>query len=757
QKAVAVYKNVLKLSPGTVAAHLKLGALFKQLGLMSDAVQQFDQGALALQRGGKLVDAVAALRQAIEIQPDNVVLRVKLAESASQAGLNEEAVREFAKAAEQLKAHGRIDESMRVIERLLFHQPTNFARARELAEAYIAKGSPRLALPKLQACLNADERDPRTLSLLAKALEQLGQAPKAIAVLKELVRLCEDLGRANERDAAVLRGLTLDPDDRELRAASARNQVRDLGESAAEATPPPVVSRNVAGAGGGTFDLSGIVRIPAGGNSSGRVVAAVGSTDSGGRSVGSRVSLDAGSGPDLSRVLAEADVFVKYGLLERAADHLGRVFDVDPESRDARERLIAVLQRLGRTHDAAQHLTVLAQQVARTSPAEGRKLAEKALRLDPGCEKARALFAELTGSRLDPLPGIALDVPDDDPSADLLTPPLTRLSPTLGPNDLDADVHPGDFMIDLVIDEDEASAAAGARHGEVAEDLVTPPPAVAGGASPLVVARRDRFEDTVQDDDDPAGAFSENAATIAVDGLQDLIAAQADSDEAELSAELKQVDFFVDRALSEEARALLRDLATRFPRHPRVAGKLRELQLLDARLSAGVATLEVAPRPPLAARRPPPSRTIIEGPSIESTPSPRAVVEGGHADFSTHADLAVAYKEMGLFDAAIGELKLLALDPTREVFALTTMGECFEAKGTFTEAVLRYKRALNCEQVTREETLALYYLLGGAFERLGDISEALYFYEKVTKREPSFRDAIQKVADLKPRMVKRAR
>ena len=76
QKAVAVYKNVLKLTPGTVTAHVKLGGLFKQLGLVSDAVNQFEQAAAALQRAGNGADAVAALRQAAEVQPENVVLRV---------------------------------------------------------------------------------------------------------------------------------------------------------------------------------------------------------------------------------------------------------------------------------------------------------------------------------------------------------------------------------------------------------------------------------------------------------------------------------------------------------------------------------------------------------------------------------------------------------------------------------------------------------------------------------------------------------
>jgi tetratricopeptide (TPR) repeat protein len=143
--------------------------------------------------------------------------------------------------------------------------------------------------------------------------------------------------------------------------------------------------------------------------------------------------------------------------------------------------------------------------------------------------------------------------------------------------------------------------------------------------------------------------------------------------------------------------------------------------------------------------------------SLEHTPAPRAIVADGQAaDLSTHADLGIAYKEMGLYDAAITEFKLLTQDPRREVFALTMMGECFEAKGSITEAVIRYKRALNCDDVSETENLDLYFLLGCAFERLGDVGEALYFFEKVAKRDAKFREVDRKLTDLKPRMARRA-
>jgi tetratricopeptide (TPR) repeat protein len=130
--------------------------------------------------------------------------------------------------------------------------------------------------------------------------------------------------------------------------------------------------------------------------------------------------------------------------------------------------------------------------------------------------------------------------------------------------------------------------------------------------------------------------------------------------------------------------------------------------------------------------------------------SPRAVVAGGgQVDLTTHADLGIAYKEMGLFDAAIKEFLILAQDSTREVFALTMIGECHEAKGAPPEAVVHYKKALNRPQIGDAEATQLYYQLGTVFQTLGDKREALYFFEKVAKRDPQFRDVARRVTALR--------
>src|SRR5213075_3054281 len=87
QRAVAVYKNIVKLSPGFTDAYLKLADIYKQLGLLSDAMQQYEQAAAALNRAGRTKDALSAMRQIVELNPDQPVSRIKFAEAAAQVGM----------------------------------------------------------------------------------------------------------------------------------------------------------------------------------------------------------------------------------------------------------------------------------------------------------------------------------------------------------------------------------------------------------------------------------------------------------------------------------------------------------------------------------------------------------------------------------------------------------------------------------------------------------------------------------------------
>jgi len=716
QKAVAVYKNVLKLSPNYVQGHFKLAEVFKRLGLVSDAVHQYEMAAFAYQKTGRPTEALGALRAIVELTPDNVVSRIKLAELASQAGATDEAIQEFARAADQLKVQGRYEEYTRVAERLLFHQPDNLAVARELAEAYIDRNNARLALAKLQVCLKAEPRAPENVSLLARAFEQL-DIPKAVSVLKELAEIHQELGHTAERDVAIRRALALEPRDAELLETA-----RHYGVSVTVgATPPPLPGSSSPlrppMPGGSGFSRSPPPPPPA--HSS---FAATSAADSSGVRP---------PGQDVPRIIAESDVFVKYGLLDRAVDHLRRAFEIQPDYLPAREKLVAVLTQLGRRPEAAAELEYMAEALADSDPAQALKLAERARVLDPN---ATRVLARLEGGN---------EGAFASPRAGFLHGPNTAISvaaiPAVPPRRAPAPPAPA-------FDDDDGIEAAEELEGD----------------------------DLELDVDEVDGPGDITGLDLVTPGQEQHSFAGDD----EVQGELDQVDFFLAQVMLDEAMSMLIDLQSRYPGNEAVARKMVEVERLmqppseitdqspfalgssgaseldlggeDGAVSSGsvnVGSVDIVGSAPHHHSRP--LRSLDPEPH---EPSPVAVVAGGEkVDLSTHGDLGIAYKEMGLLDAAIGEFKLLTQDPEREVFALTMIGECCEAKGSLTDAIIRYKEGLNCPQITPEETVQLYYCLGSTFERLADQSEALYFYEKVAKRDPKFRDVSDKLQHLRPR------
>ena len=210
-KAVAVFKQILKLDPRLIQVNIKLAELYKQLGLLSDAMVQYEAVAAQLGREGKSKEALAAIKQIVELDPDNVDNRTKLAELYSRENMNREAIDEFARAAEQLHERKRWDEYLRVAERLLFFSTDNRPVNKEVARLYIERGDARRALPRLQVCFKADPRDTEVLWLLARAFEALEQIPKAVTVLRELARIYGEAKDGRNRDEAFRKLLQLSP------------------------------------------------------------------------------------------------------------------------------------------------------------------------------------------------------------------------------------------------------------------------------------------------------------------------------------------------------------------------------------------------------------------------------------------------------------------------------------------------------------------------------------------------------------------
>ena len=79
------------------------------------------------------------------------------------------------------------------------------------------------------------------------------------------------------------------------------------------------------------------------------------------------------------------------------------------------------------------------------------------------------------------------------------------------------------------------------------------------------------------------------------------------------------------------------------------------------------------------------------------------------------------------------------------------IGMCQREMGNPSEAIHQFKAGLHAEPSERERQ-SLYYEIGNTYEAIGDEAEALYFFEMVTKRDPSFADAAMRAEQLRNRV-----
>src|SRR5262245_1010113 len=335
-KAVALYKQVLKLNPDLVEVNVKLAELHQHLGLMTEAMAFFQVVVAHHERRGDTKATFATLKKMVDLDPENVSSRLKLAELYAREQMGGEALAEFKRSAEWLERNNRPDERLRVLERIAALEPDNVQLARNLAHDYLARGDHKRALAKLQLCFKADPRDIPTLNLLAQAFTALNHTSKTLSVYKELAKLYAERNQHTEARDAWGRVERIDPADPDLVAwkTSHRTSAPPPQAPAAPRAARTSVSQAIAA-----------------------VQAAAPPPPPPPAPVQAPVTL---SRDQIHKLLAETDVYVKYGLHDKALEHLRRIFAVDPENLDAHEKAYVIYRSAGQGAQATeQRLNVL--------------------------------------------------------------------------------------------------------------------------------------------------------------------------------------------------------------------------------------------------------------------------------------------------------------------------------------------------------------------------------------------------------------
>lgn len=860
-KAVAVHKQILKHDGNNLEVRLKLAELYEQLGLSSEAQSQYQEVARIHDDKGDTQGSLDVLKRLVDLDSENVASRIKLAEGYSRAGQVEEAVKAFAKAAEVLKRQNRVDDYVKVAERLVYHDPERITVIRDLARLYLSRGDTKRGLAKLQLCFKAQPRDIETLTLLAQAFHELGQVQKTVFVYKELAAVHADNGSVQEARAAQQKILELDPNDVEaLNALQPRSNVPMSAGPASHPAPqsapmvpnsapmgpqstPPFPTPSSSPRPRLASDLAPPTFAPRSSPASQPMAPSFAPRTRPPSSMGAPPLSTPSFAPNLSPrrapeptpapvpssdeiqfdepvpveaplpppedndteraiqdIITETDVFVRYGLADKALGHLRKVFDLDPDNVLAHEKMRQIHEARGDSARAAEAVANIMHAHARTGDLASLEQARTALAdLAPGHPLAQG---GLPGAI--PPPTSARD--DDDLSIDIIedsgvfnlddfgdstnaegvsaavdsfeppddfalaqdptdAAPIPSSSPFVDGPSFEG-FQPAEASTDLpqggwdqpeaaedddnfVFEDSEATMAApglgqaqptGTDQAPLEEAPWTPPksedPFAENVVTELPVQPLQTAGGAFAEPDEPESELSGDGQDVTEEGPAVEVSAPEEGS-ASLEDEIEEALFFIQNGLVDEARDTLTLVLNRAPHHEKARDLLSTLDL-QAMDPESLESTEELDTPPS------PSESEVEAAFADLPADEPADPD---EDPENQYDMGMVMMEMTRLDDAIAAFEKASHAPSRMLSALEMMGHCYREKQQPLESIEFYAQALE-RGAEGPAATNLMFEIGAAYEQAAEYTLALQWMEKCAADDPHHRDVASRIAAL---------
>lgn len=189
QSAIAVYKKIVKLEGVSPDVTIKLADMLRKVGHISDARVQYTAAVEAYKRADDKPKALAIQQKIADLDPENVSLRLELAEAYLSGGLQREAYTAFIQAGQELQRRGRNDEGFEAFRRALEVRPDSKIAINALAEGYAQQGRLVDALRMIDGLLTKNPNDPDLLAILGRTYLNAGMLDEAEETFGKLLKV----------------------------------------------------------------------------------------------------------------------------------------------------------------------------------------------------------------------------------------------------------------------------------------------------------------------------------------------------------------------------------------------------------------------------------------------------------------------------------------------------------------------------------------------------------------------------------------
>lgn len=685
-KAIAIYKQILRVEPNNIDANRTLADLYQKIGLIGDAVNVYRVLLGIYEKQKNTQEAIKVLKKITEIDPSNLSAKVKLAEIYYHGNKRDEGAEIFKSIYELLSTHNREDDMLTILERWLTFDPNNLFAIKNICALYLKKHEPQRVLLKLQTPLKEGVKDPEILGYLAESYILLNKKDKAIPVYKEIARIYQNMGDSKGAESAYNKVLEINPTDAEALMfvkPSRKEKELEIEILEEEEQPPP------------------LKKVPPPPPSVPRAPK---------RQVETKKE-------DINKRFIQAEIFIKFGIKERAAEEYENILLEDPRNLKALNALKDLYPAIGKGANAVKHLITLSEIAQENGNLEEAiRYLEEALTYQPDnkevLEKLRAISPESIQEEplLDELAEAEAMVEEAKE---------TEVASTEAPPDFGIEERPSA--------ESAETSFSGILEESVAEERVEAPP---------------------QEGED-------------------------------LQEQFDEVEFYVQQGLTEEAVKILKEILEKYPDNKTAKERLAQLEVreeikptvieepLPKEAEVPSQETDVVSEGEFDLAKELENELIEEGVPlqeeqlVEEMPRQISAEEVlrefkskvatviSEEDADTHYDLGIAYKEMGLLDEAISEFTISSASPHKKNESNNMIGLCYRDKGNFAEAEKYFKLVLQSPEITQDFSKGVLYELARVYEENGEIKNAIEIFEKIIAIDPGFRDVSERLTNLR--------
>jgi tetratricopeptide (TPR) repeat protein len=694
-KALAIHKKVLNINPRDPGALIALGQLNEEKNIVTDAIKYYLAAADVLAKENRKDELIEVFDKVLSLAPTNLKLRVKVSELFSKEGFVPEAAKEYCNIAN------------------LYIERNEFAGAQEyLTKAIeIMPGSKDVLLALTDLAEKKGDMD-QAAEYLKNAIERTGESTD---ILVRRARLLMNSGSMDEAVSEIQKAIELEPDN-----IDARKQLSELYQQMG--------------------DLDGAWQ----------------------------------------EAKQMVDSLITAERRDEAIEMLVAFKEQEPV--DNRRKLITVYKMAGDEDNAFAELYGLHEiQVEQGHVDAAVTSLREALELKPGDSLVAERLQELEGQ------SAASVAPETEAAAAPEAPPQAAEAP---PQEAGEEAPSVKTIEDALSEADVFMKYS--LHGDartLLEEMREKHPDSVDIHMRLKAVYREMGENEQaiteclelnsllkgKGDEDAAAREMDEALEIdPSDPRLSAFAAPGAAPEAvgDISADLAEADFYEQQGLLKEASDTYRKVLSKSPGNEEVVAKLAAIE----KELSGTGAPEAAPAPAAA----PEARPFMgeeaeseglfdfssilgnddeEGPAIDDMDEDVLGIfdefkkglaqEIADEDASTHYDLGIAYKEMGVVDDAIKEFQVSSRDPKFFSQSTTMIGICQMSVGRYDQAIEAFSAAIMKADPSNDTWWSLKYDLATAYEISGKKTEAFEIYRDVYNWDVTFREVEKKYKALK--------